>query len=92
MDEFTTISTSWRHRELESLHKRLGKTDKDRAKERIKIKRKEASINGEQNGYTNITSLYHNYSSRWTIHLYSNLFSSSSNSPKSCYGRVYINL
>ena len=44
MDEFTTISTSWRHRELESLHKRLGKTDKDRAKERIKIKRKEAKI------------------------------------------------
>ena len=43
MDEFTTISTSWRHRELESLHKRLGKTDKDRAKERIKIKRKEAA-------------------------------------------------
>ena len=42
MDEFTTISPSWRHGELESLHKRLGKTDKDRAKERIKIKRKEA--------------------------------------------------
>ena len=42
MDEFTTISPRWRHGELESLHKRLGKTDKDRAKERIKIKRKEA--------------------------------------------------